>query len=110
MKKIFISGKMTGLTPEEYGARFGAAEERLKAQGYEVFNPSRPEWNDAMHEDGLTYGEILIIDFGKIREHDALYMLEGWKDSKGATAEHAFADAIGMEIMYENGEGERREK
>lgn len=99
--KVFISGKMTGLTPEEYGAKFAVAAKKLQAEGYEVFNPSVPEWNDRMHDDGLSYGDILINDFKKIMEYDALYMLDNWKESKGSTAEHAFANAIGMKIMYE---------
>lgn len=99
--KVFISGKMTGLTPEEYGAKFSVAAKKLQAEGYEVFNPSVPEWNDRMHDDGLSYGDILINDFKKIMEYDALYMLDNWKESKGSTAEHAFANAIGMKIMYE---------
>lgn len=99
--KVFISGKMTGLTEEEYRAKFGKAAEKLLAEGYEVFNPATPEWNDPMHDEGLSYGEMLILDFKKIQECDALYMLSNWQDSKGATAERAFADAIGLEIMYE---------
>ena len=100
--KVFISGKMTGLSHEEYQAKFDAAAQRLRAEGYEIFNPSVPQWNDAMHDSGMSYGDILIEDFKKIQECDALYMLDNWRDSKGATAEHAFATAIGMKIMYSN--------
>ncbi len=99
--KVFISGKMTGLTHEEFQAKFDAAAKKLQAMGYEIFNPSVSEWNDAMHDRGMSYGEILIEDLRKVQECDALYMLDNWKESKGATAEHAFADAIGMKIMYE---------
>lgn len=99
--KVFISGKMTGLTKEEFKAKFNAAEEKVRAMGYEPFNPSTPEWNDTMHEAGLSYGDMLILDFKKIQECDALFMLDNWQDSKGATAERAFAAAIGLKIMYE---------
>ena len=33
---------------------------------------------------------------------DGIYMLDNWKDSKGAKAEYYFADAIGLEIMFED--------
>lgn len=34
--KYYISGKITGLQPSEYAARFGKAEEHLTAQGFDV--------------------------------------------------------------------------
>jgi len=34
-----------------------------------------------------------------------IYMLRGWERSKGARAEHAVAVWIGLEIMYQGGEG-----
>ena len=37
--KIYISGQISGLTPEEYTANFTAAATRLTAQGYAVINP-----------------------------------------------------------------------
>lgn len=38
-KKIYISGQISGLTPEEYRANFLAAARLLHAQGYDVVNP-----------------------------------------------------------------------
>lgn len=92
---------MTGLTEEEYQAKFARAAQKLTGAGYEVFNPAAPEWNDPMHEAGLSYGDMLILDFRKLQECDAIYLLSNWQSSKGSTAERAFADAIGLEIMYE---------
>jgi hypothetical protein len=33
-------------------------------------------------------------------EADAIFMLKGWEKSRGATAEHALAIALGHEIIY----------
>ena len=32
---------------------------------------------------------------------DAIYMLDGWEESEGATAEHKLAEELGQEIFYE---------
>ncbi len=101
MKKVFISGKMTGLTPEQYQMRFDEAACRLRTMGYEVFDPAEGGWIEQMKAAGQTYGEVLIETLKRLRECDAIYMLSNWKDSKGATVEHAYAEAIGMEMMYE---------
>ena len=42
--KIYISGQISGLTPEEYTANFTAAATRLTAQGYAVINPLTTAW------------------------------------------------------------------
>ena len=31
---------------------------------------------------------------------DSMVMLKGWKKSKGAKAEHALAEALGLKIIY----------
>ena len=42
--KYYISGKITGLQPSEYAARFGRAEERLTAHGAnDVASPHHSE-------------------------------------------------------------------
>jgi hypothetical protein len=35
------------------------------------------------------------------KEADAVYLLKGWEKSKGALAEKATAEALGLEVMYE---------
>jgi hypothetical protein len=42
---------------------------------------------------------------GDLIDSDAIYMLRGWEQSKGARAEHAVAVWIGLEIIYQGGEG-----
>jgi len=40
-RRIYVSGQITGLPPEQYKALFSAAEADLKARGWEVVNPIR---------------------------------------------------------------------
>ena len=41
---------------------------------------------------------------GDLVDCDAIYMLRGWENSKGARAEHAVAVWVGLDIMYQVGE------
>lgn len=45
--------------------------------------------------------DIIRRDIESILVCDAIYMLEGWENSKGATAEKAVAEWLELEIMYE---------
>lgn len=97
--------------------KFATAEERLKAEGWDPINPATDEYQDFMQgvlaeafedwEDSdiegewNEYAEMLMHDLRIISLCDALYMLADWKQSPGATAEHAYAKALGKEIRYE---------
>ncbi len=48
-----------------------------------------------------VYYETLLYDMSRIHLCDAIYMLKDWTFSPGARAEHEFAKAIGLKIMYE---------
>jgi len=118
MGKIYISGKMGEKSLSEATRdKFAQAEERLKAEGWDPINPATDEYQDFMHgvlaeafedwEDSdiegewNEYAEMLMHDLRIITLCDALYMLADWKQSPGATAEHAYAKALGKEIRYE---------
>ena len=96
MKKVYISGKISGKPIEETERKFAEAEERLRAEGYEVLSPLK---------NGLPlesdYSSHMIIDLLMLFQADAIYMLHDWSDSNGAITELAAAKATGKLIMYE---------
>ena len=112
-KKIYISGKMGEKTlSKATKEKFAQAEERMKNDGWSVFNPAGADFQEALNEH-LAYlrsrrnlrneaGEVLVWDMGAIARCDAIYMLKDWRDSPGATAEYYFAKAIGIKILYED--------
>ena len=96
--RIYISGAITGTT--DYKERFAAAEEKLKAAGYEVVNPAKVtevlpplSWETYM---GICVPLLAICD--------AIYMLNGWRDSRGAKIEHRLMQGSGHKILYEDGD------
>lgn len=95
--KVFISGPMSG-KPNYNREAFFKAEEELEKHGYSVWNPA---WLAYPSDTEFTKDDMHIIDFAALRRCDAIYMLKGWKHSKGAQEECEYAIMRGLMIMYE---------
>lgn len=96
MKKIYISGKITG--NKNYKQEFEAAEMLLKLAGYYPVNPAREHL-----PDGATWADYMRHDIKLLCNCDGLYMLKDWQESKGARVEHQLAQNLGLKIYYEGG-------
>lgn len=91
--RIYIAGKMTGL-PELNFPAFHAEAARLRALGHEVINPT--EINPDQH---MTWLECMRTDIAALVFCDAIQLLPGWQNSKGATLEHHIAERLGLHII-----------
>jgi hypothetical protein len=100
MKKIYISGKITGLPFGEVQAKFRAAKKFVLKLGYKVVSPI---------ENGLPFDYPWIyhmkMDIMHLMDCDAIYLLSDWCDSRGAMLEKNIAEALGMEMIYEKEDG-----
>lgn len=114
--KIYVAGPMRGI-PEFNFPAFNAAAEMLRQCGHEVFNPAERD-NERHGKDiskgnatgdehvaaaqhGFNLREALADDMAFItRDADAIYLLKGWQHSKGARAEKATAEALGLMVRY----------
>ena len=92
--RIYISGAISN--DPNYKQKFDDAEMLLKAQGYEVINPTV-----LSALTGLSYEEYMELDFHLIDMCGAMYMLEGWEMSCGANREYGYALAKDMIILRE---------
>ncbi len=73
---------------------------RLWKEGWVVFCPHK----NAAHFGGalgIPDGTWLEGDMEILRRCDAIYMLNNWKDSKGAILELQEASRLGLMILYE---------
>ena len=57
--------------------------------------------NPAILPDGLSQREYMDICFAMIRAADAVYLLKGFEESKGAMAELAYAEKLGLKIYFQ---------
>lgn len=94
--RIYISGPMTG--HPGYEKEFMKREEHLRMQGHDAVNPARI--NDIIRTD-MTWEEWMSIDIGLLKVCDAIYMMKGWQDSRGANREYGFALGRGMKVIFE---------
>ena len=95
MKKIFISGKMTGLKPEVFERNFKDAEDYLMNDNVQIINPSNLKF-----ESDTPSGQMLEV-LNYLAECDAIYMLNNWKDSNGSQCEYWFSKMLNKEIMFQ---------
>lgn len=102
MRKVFISGKITGEQIDECFHKFAEASldvcglER-EDQIIEIVNPLRLEGIYF----GISHKEAMEICFKELKTCSHIYMLKDWKDSKGAMMEHQFALDNGIKIIYQ---------
>lgn len=95
-KKVFISGPMSGYDNFNREA-FMEAEKKLKDAGYSVFNPA---WLD--FDETWDTASIMAIDMAALSRCDAIYQLDGWRESMGAKAEYRTAEWLGLDILEPN--------
>jgi hypothetical protein len=93
-KRIYIAGPMTGYADFNFPA-FHAAAERLARAGWEVCNPAE---NFGGRTD-LPRESYLRLDLAMLSHCDAVAMLPGWENSRGATLEYAVACELGCDII-----------
>jgi hypothetical protein len=89
-KRIYITGKITGLLPDEYERNFDLASLDLMFRGYEPTNPVELYF-DTNSDDGYSSIERCLL---KLATCDGVYFLRNWKESNRARIEKIVADII----------------
>lgn len=100
VKRIYIAGPMSGLPEFNYPA-FHAAAAVLRAQGHHVENPA-----ENPSPDCGSWQAYMRMSLCQIAACDCLYMLPGWRSSRGARIEHGLALDLGLEVHdFDEGAG-----
>jgi hypothetical protein len=112
--KIYLAGPMRGYKDFNFPA-FHAAATKLREAGNTVFNPAErderkhgkgtltsPTGNlKTIERKGFSLRDALEADTRWIcRNAEAVALLPDWEKSKGAKAEKALAEALGLEVIY----------
>lgn len=94
IRKIYISGKITGLPIHEVIAKFQDAETKIRRFGFEPVSPLdnglpfEAEWPDQMGRD-----------IALLLRCDAICLLADWRQSEGAGIEYLVARRRRMRIF-----------
>lgn len=96
MKRVYISGPISGHNLEERRASFKKIQNLLEVQDYQPINPM---------ENGLpaeaTTHEHMKRDIELLMTCDMIYMMRRWTHSKGCKVEFDVATAIGLPVLFE---------
>lgn len=94
VSRVYIAGPMTGLPNLNFPA-FNAAAIEYRRKGCFVLNPA-----EICPDNLASWDECIRKDLAALLTCDAVVMLPGWRNSKGATLEHTIAESLGMTITY----------
>lgn len=92
---VYISGKIKGLDMDVSQKLFKEAETYLSGFNYDIVN----SW-DIIH-DSDSWDDMILKDLEILKTCDAIFMLDNWKDSMGATVEYYFAKGSNKIIINE---------
>jgi hypothetical protein len=93
--RVYVSGPMTGMPRYNFPAFFEAAR-KLRRAGYRVHNPATKG-----NPVGWTWEDFMRYDLVKLIDCDAIFMLPGWRKSRGARLERHVAKELGFVILTE---------
>lgn len=114
---VYIAGPMRGKPFFNFPA-FDEAKEVLEVKGFAVISPadldrqigfdpellgSDYDWND-LNKCEFSLMDAIDRDVAALKKCQAIYMLDGWESSKGAKAEKALAEWMGLSVLYQGEE------
>jgi len=103
VKRVYISGPMTGLDNFNKAA-FESAAEHLKSLGFETVSPHDVIVAEKYKRKDDPWDQFMRADIADIMTCDSVFMIHGWVNSKGAKIERDIASMMGLEILYESNE------
>lgn len=93
-KRIYISGKISGLSFKEAFAKFDEAKDYFLKLDYDVVNPMT-----LSHEHDLSWESYMREDIKAMMDCDGIALLENYKDSKGALVEKQLAIELNFMVF-----------
>ena len=110
--KFYIAGKIGEEKPSPATlAKFKAAEDLLRRNGYEVFNPTTSGLGKIADEKVIEaegqgkkttwYQEIMKLDIDALSFCDGIYLLNDYEQSDGARIEYDFALANKKKFLFQ---------
>lgn len=93
--KVYIAGKISDLPHSQAFNTFIEYERLLTSHGHEVTNPMRlPHAPDSEWED------FMAMDIAHLVRCEAIFLIPGWEDSRGARLEHKLAKHLRLKVIH----------
>lgn len=96
MTRWYLSGPISAPTPAEVERNkqvFRDSARVMRGRGLRVCNPV-----EICPQTGLSWGDYMRKDLSELLKCDAVALLPGWQDSKGACLERHVAEQLGMRV------------
>lgn len=89
MSKIYIAGKITGLSIDDYTEKFKAAAQLITSSGLVPVNPVK-----LVSDPNIKWNEAMKICIAELVKCDAVLLLPCTKNSPGAMIEKELAEKL----------------
>lgn len=94
-KKVFISGRVSGIKYENAKKNFRKAEKIIEAQYLEPVNPIK------ICKHTWSWNRCMIVCLWNLMQCDTVYFMRNYKKSRGARIEYKVAKWLGKTIVTE---------
>lgn len=94
--KIYIAGRIGGLTEDVYVPKFKQAQDYLIQSGMEPINPV-----ELPHLHDRSWKSYMKEDLKALKECSHIYMLDNWYHSRGAKIELWFAKRYNKTVIFQ---------
>ncbi len=92
--RTYLAGPMTGIPDLNFPA-FHRAAASLRASGYEVINPA-----EINPDPSMTWEDAIRADIPQLLTCEAIALLPGWENSRGARLEARIAHDLDMRQIF----------
>lgn len=92
--RVYISGKITGKSPEQAKSDFKAAANYLHKLGHVPISPL----NNGLPPES-AWENHMRVDIRMLTNCDRIYLLPDWQESKGALIEAELAGYLGIGVI-----------
>lgn len=91
---VYLSGPISGLDHNTCFQKFESVERMLVSAGLKVVNPMKLD-----HSHDGTWESYMRQDIAELMKCDAIYLLSGWEQSRGAKIEIKLAKELNFQIF-----------
>lgn len=96
--KIYISLPITGHDEKTQREKADKIKMALSRKGYEVVNP----FDIATDKKNPDWFDYIGADLRELAKCDAIFLCNGWKESKGCKLEMQYALSMGIRQIFES--------